>query len=119
MYCTECGHQLPDQARYCADCGTPVAGAPAKMTAKQPPEPASGVRPDQEEIPDKKERMDPKSPPRISGVTILFALIGLILILVLLNPWHVGQDRPKDFEGTRGNSQSLLFQGDDSGRFPI
>jgi len=28
-YCSNCGAQLPDDARFCGDCGTPVGAAPA------------------------------------------------------------------------------------------
>ncbi len=35
MFCGECGHELPEGARYCGECGTPVPPAPA------PPTPAS------------------------------------------------------------------------------
>lgn len=27
LYCSNCGGQLPDDARYCSACGRPVAGA--------------------------------------------------------------------------------------------
>ena len=27
MFCTQCGHELPSDARFCPNCGTPVGGA--------------------------------------------------------------------------------------------
>ncbi|MBW3621504.1 MAG: zinc-ribbon and FHA domain-containing protein [Actinobacteria bacterium] len=26
MFCTQCGHELPDDARFCSNCGAPVGG---------------------------------------------------------------------------------------------
>ena len=38
-FCTACGHQNPDDARFCAQCGTRIAGAadPATPAAARPP----------------------------------------------------------------------------------
>jgi hypothetical protein len=53
IYCVKCGAQLPDDARFCAKCGTPVAGAgaapaggaaPASAPAGAPPIAAAGVQ---------------------------------------------------------------------------
>ena len=35
MFCTDCGHQLPDAARYCPSCGRKVPGAVAQPRASQ------------------------------------------------------------------------------------
>lgn len=43
-FCTHCGAQLPDGARFCTSCGTPVAAAPAEP-APQPTQPAPQPRP--------------------------------------------------------------------------
>ncbi len=32
-FCTGCGNQLPDQARFCANCGTPLGAAPSAPPA--------------------------------------------------------------------------------------
>jgi uncharacterized protein (TIGR00266 family) len=32
-FCTGCGNQLPDQARFCANCGTPLGAAPPVVAA--------------------------------------------------------------------------------------
>ena len=36
MYCTQCGAELPDNAKVCSSCGAPVAGAGAKATLATP-----------------------------------------------------------------------------------
>ena len=38
-FCTHCGAQLPDGARFCTSCGTPVAAAPTVNPAPQPQAP--------------------------------------------------------------------------------
>lgn len=40
MYCTKCGHPLPDGAKFCGRCGSPV-----KRPAPAQPSPAPGKRP--------------------------------------------------------------------------
>ena len=38
-FCTHCGAQIPDGARFCTSCGTPVAAAPTVNPAPQPQAP--------------------------------------------------------------------------------
>lgn len=38
-FCTHCGAKLPDGARFCTSCGTPVAAAPSSNPAPQPQAP--------------------------------------------------------------------------------
>lgn len=40
MYCTQCGTQANDGDRFCASCGTPIAGVPSQPSPLQDPEPA-------------------------------------------------------------------------------
>lgn len=40
-YCPECGHENPAGARFCMDCGYPLAGQPARV-------PPPAARPDSE-----------------------------------------------------------------------
>ena len=35
-YCTECGHQNPDDARFCSQCGHRIAAAGARETSGEP-----------------------------------------------------------------------------------
>jgi pSer/pThr/pTyr-binding forkhead associated (FHA) protein len=54
VFCTKCGHQNPEDARFCANCGAPLAGAglPAERAAEAtstislPQLDAIGVEPD-------------------------------------------------------------------------
>lgn len=108
MYCTECGRQLAEEASYCPECGTARPDREASDAEKEQNQ-SEDEGPELNEIPEKMGRIDKKSPPHVSVVTILFAIIGLILILVLLNPWHSGQDKPEDFQGTRNNTESIQF----------
>lgn len=34
-YCKNCGKQLPDDARFCVDCGTPIKEASSKRRVEQ------------------------------------------------------------------------------------
>lgn len=36
MYCTQCGDRLPDAARFCPSCGTPVEGEDGASTSARP-----------------------------------------------------------------------------------
>jgi len=29
MYCTNCGHSLPEESRFCSECGKPAGSSPA------------------------------------------------------------------------------------------
>jgi DNA-directed RNA polymerase subunit RPC12/RpoP/ribosomal protein L40E len=37
MFCTQCGFQLPDDAKFCAKCGAPQKVIPSQPVATQPP----------------------------------------------------------------------------------
>jgi len=112
--CQSCGQALPEQARFCQECGAAaVPEEPAKSTegtasagktpAKDPDEITRFL-----ELPEEKGRFDRTAPPVVSPLTIFFAIIGLVLILILLNPWHAGQDKPADFQGSRGASPTVV-----------
>ena len=40
MFCTKCGNQMPDNAKFCAKCGAPTMKRPAAPTEPYPPAPA-------------------------------------------------------------------------------
>lgn len=56
MFCSNCGNQIPDGARFCQSCGNPVsaAGAPQPTGAPQPmqqaPPPTGAPRPMQQAV---------------------------------------------------------------------
>lgn len=114
MYCKECGQAIPEKARFCPKCGQAIAPGPEEISRKQQ---TASIPTSEEvdsisrllEIPEEKGRFDRTAPPVISPLTIFFAIIGLVLILILLNPWHAGQEKPADFQGTRGASPTLLI----------
>ena len=45
MFCTQCGAKLPDDARFCTGCGTPVASKAPAPAKTQDAEPASAQAP--------------------------------------------------------------------------
>lgn len=42
MFCNQCGQKLPDDARFCPDCGAPVEPDPAPKAPEPPEEAAAG-----------------------------------------------------------------------------
>lgn len=113
MYCQSCGQALPEQARFCKECGAEVPENPAgtaesaaagnKTPANKKDEIARFL-----ELPGEKGRFDRTAPPVVSPLTIFFAILGLVLILILLNPWHAGEEKPADFQGSRGASPTIV-----------
>ena len=61
-FCTHCGAQLPDGARFCTSCGTPVAAAPTVNPAPQPQAPV-GQAP-QPQAPQYNQPVQPRPTPR-------------------------------------------------------
>jgi len=113
MYCTECGIELPDNAQFCPECGTEsFREAPGQKSSKQPEkttEQQAQKKPEIDDIPAEKGRIDSRKPPKVSFLTLFFAILALVFILVLLNPWHADQERPEDFQGTQNNSQRIVI----------
>jgi len=106
VYCIECGHELPQQAQYCPGCGAEtVLDYGNEKTDSGGNDVDEQTASTLDEIPEKRGRIDKKSPPKVSPLTIVFAILGLLFILVLLNPWHAGQERPEDFEGSVENTE--------------
>lgn len=95
MYCVQCGTQLPNQAKYCSSCGAHTRQPGQKATSRK------------REIPREKEKLNRKAPPKVAPLYIILAIIGIGLILVLLNPWHAGQERPTDFLNSGEQAQSV------------
>ena len=122
MYCTQCGTKLPDTAQFCSGCGAAVAAVPDDSKSDQLADASTTESDLPEEFESRKAKHDRKAPPRVSPVTVILAVIGLLLILVLLHPWHTGQERPKDFQGNRNQSNNLIphtIQDYPSAGFPI
>ncbi len=113
MYCTECGFELPDDGQFCPECGTELfRGRAAQKKSEQPAkisEPRLKKKTGMEDIPEEKKRIDSRKPPKVSLLTLFFAILGLVFILILLNPWHADQERPEDFQGTRNNSEQIVI----------
>ena len=103
MYCSNCGKQLPDSAKFCADCGQPII-IPENQTAKEPeqekaPEPVAEPTPVVPRTPEKEneplfapepepvvpEENRPLSPWAYFGYGLLFSIpvVGFILLIVL------------------------------------
>jgi hypothetical protein len=84
MYCRNCGHQLPDDARFCPNCGHPVddeAGAAAPPTTGTPPPLAPPGGGDQYAA-----RLEIDYPDReLNRVSTFFRIFTAIPIVILLS----------------------------------
>ncbi|MBD3276473.1 MAG: zinc-ribbon domain-containing protein [Candidatus Marinimicrobia bacterium] len=110
MYCTHCGTELPEQAKFCNECGTQTV----QVRSEKPEKAKTKADQDEKNIPEEIGKIDKKAPPKIAPVTLLFAVVGIILIIILLHPWHANQDRPTDFEGSRQQMETII-----SDEFPL
>lgn len=112
MYCTQCGKALPENAQFCAQCGTPVPDAQSRASVIQNAAQNEGTAQEKhtrarQAFGDPRAQQDRKAPPKVSLLTIFLAILGLVLILVLLDPWHTGKERPADFKGSMGQSEQV------------
>ena len=56
MFCSNCGKQLPDNARFCADCGQPVRIPEKPIVTEPEPEPVAAPVPPAEPAPKQYEQ---------------------------------------------------------------
>ena len=86
LFCTNCGSQIPEGARFCAACGSPapVQQPPMQQPAQQPPvqQPTYGQAPYQQPAP--YPGYDPYMPPELApkkksnaGIIVLIAVLAL------------------------------------------
>lgn len=50
MFCTQCGQKVPESARFCGSCGTPVLAGSAPAPHSGDNAPSTGLPPEQEDI---------------------------------------------------------------------
>ena len=74
--CVQCGAVLDAEARFCPQCGHP-----------QPSRTSEGRKP---ETPAVKEEMN---------MTVLYAMVGVLILAVLFPPWETPPDQPPAFLG--------------------
>ena len=109
-FCTQCGHQMPDGARFCPACGAPASGAappvepvvaPATLT---PPESDSFARP----APAPTSYEDPK---RGGGMTALGILAVIAVIVVAVVLWQQ-RDGARPVAGNESDPVTVTKDGD-------
>ena len=108
MFCTNCGHKEPDDARFCAACGASLAEAPAP-----PPPPPAPPAPAPKQTRALRKSRPPALPPRPKknrraalrrrlrtlvtaavGLTALAALLGAAFLGWKVHDW-IGSKHPK------------------------
>jgi pSer/pThr/pTyr-binding forkhead associated (FHA) protein len=72
-YCTACGHQNPDDARFCSQCGTPLTtAAPAQQSGQQSGQQSAQQPSQQTAEPDAAPPEPPSDVPADATATITF-----------------------------------------------
>ena len=79
MYCPNCGKKIPDQAKFCGYCGSPVT-APAEPQNPEPRKPA-------------------RKKGKIAGIIIAVAAILILVPLALFAVFRVQNASSKDVGG--------------------
>lgn len=71
--CHHCGHELPDESRFCTRCGRLVVGpAPSVPTGLAAEE---------------------------MNATVLYVMVGLLILAALFPPWESSPGQPPEFLG--------------------
>lgn len=83
MHCINCGNHLPDNARFCADCGTPIADPEATRLATRGQQAVSAPRKDESS---ELERTIFTARPTMLFIKIGYvaAALGAVLLTILL-----------------------------------
>ena len=87
MFCSRCGHELPDGAKYCDSCGSAVAASttPTASAAPTPPAaspaptpPATGPAPLQAQGPDRQQT--PRKGPNPAAIVAIVAVLAALVV---------------------------------------
>ncbi|MEK6526616.1 MAG: zinc ribbon domain-containing protein [Nitrospirota bacterium] len=79
--CGACGHELPDQSRFCTRCGQAVLDSSQARPATKPA--TKSVGPEAEEM----------------NMTVLYVMVGLLGLALLFPPWETPPAQPPEFLG--------------------
>ena len=121
MFCTDCGTQVRDSAKFCPACGKPMAVGgpivPSGKAARDVPPPPTSVPP---------TAHVPISPPSRRGVTPLVVACAIVIPLVVAGAffffrfWNISGRTgvetlaPRTFEGHVGSIDSVAISADSS-----
>ena len=77
MFCSSCGEKLPQNVKFCANCGTPVPGGPVPPPPVYPPPlPGQPQRPG--------GQLSPARKPMTKGVMALIIVASIVGVLVIV-----------------------------------
>ena len=89
MYCSQCGAECPDTAKFCTNCGQPLQGASTQKTEKPKTE-SSEVYMDFSEVTDPMDEVwearEIQKRNRLAGATLTLGILGMIFSLLCLGP---------------------------------
>ena len=89
MYCSQCGAECPDTAKFCTNCGQPLQGASTQKTEKPKTE-SSEVYMDFSEVTDPMDEVwearEIQKRNRLAGATLTLGILGMIFSLFCLGP---------------------------------
>ena len=74
MFCSNCGKQNPDNARFCASCGTPFTETPGPQYAPPPPQPQYAPPPQYAAPPAQQTIINMAPPPVFPGMPAAMAV---------------------------------------------
>lgn len=78
MFCSRCGHELPDGAKYCDSCGSAVVTSTASITSAAPMPPATGPAPLQTRDPDRQQA--PHKGPNPAAIVVIVAVLAVLVV---------------------------------------
>lgn len=131
-FCTACGRQNPDDARFCSQCGTRLVGADSEATQMAPPEPSDATATIQFGVGEKVETSDRALNP-VDAAAVDALPVGHALLVVqkgpgagsrfLLDQDVVNAGRHPDSEifldDVTVSRRHATFTRDDQGRFTV
>ena len=112
MYCRECGKQIPDDSRFCPECGKPVSVRPKAEPAPAPnPAPAPAPAPTPAPTPKKKKKTGLVIGLIAGGVVLLAAIaVAVLFFLGIIGGGKGGA--AKSPEAAAQNYAAALAEGD-------
>lgn len=89
MYCSQCGAEHPDTAKFCTNCGQSLQGASAQKT-EEPKTESSKVYMDFSEVTDPMDEVgaarEIQARNSLAGATLTLGILGMIFSLFCLGP---------------------------------
>jgi hypothetical protein len=116
MFCSNCGKENSDDARFCASCGNPITDTPPQQYTPPPPQyapPQPQYAPPQYTSP-QQQTAQPAAAKHTSGLAVtslVFGIIGGVLFAIIFGAIALGQIRKNPNLSGRGLAVAGLILG--------